>query len=68
MATLLKLTVVARCCALALTCLSCNPVPLFIAILPLIRHYTGKWGIVDEKFCEILDPEDLDEDEHEDGA
>ena len=42
--------------------------PLFIAILPVTRHFTGKWGIVNEKYCKILDPEDLDEDEHEDGA
>lgn len=52
----------------ALLFLSCNAVPLFIAILPVTRHYTGKWGIVKEDYCEILDPEELDEEEHEDGA
>jgi hypothetical protein len=54
-------------CALSCVCccVCCCAVPLFIAILPVIRHFTGKWGIVDEEYCKILDPEELDEDDEE---
>ena len=37
--------------------------PIFIGLLPLTRRAISKWGIVEEKFCELLDPEELPEEE-----
>ena len=34
--------------------------PVFIALLPVVRHVLGKY-FVDERFCELLDPEELPE-------
>ena len=40
--------------------------PLFIAVLPVIRHLTEK--CIDKEFCEILDPEELPKEEEERGV
>jgi hypothetical protein len=40
--------------------------PLFIAVLPVIRHLTEK--CIDKEFCEILDPEELPKEEEDRGV
>ena len=51
-----------RTCAL---CARRITFPVFIAVLPVIRWLTSKCGIVPEKDCLELDPEELPEEEME---
>ena len=35
--------------------------PVFIGLLPVVRHLISKCNFVEEKYCALLDPEELDE-------
>ena len=35
--------------------------PVFIGLLPVVRHLISKCNFVEEKYCALLDPEELDD-------